>query len=106
MKTHADIVAVLTPWATHYNAVKAAFEGGSDYFSVENPLSNSVWPLFESYTALLSECVGDDIDMLAWFCHENDMGQKGYGARPSSRHLMRPIRNLGDLAQFILDSQS
>lgn len=106
MKTHAEIVAALTPWAAHYKAVKAAFDGGSDYFSVENPFSNAVWPMFETYTALLSESIGDDIDMLEWFCFENDMGEKGHEARPSKRHLMRSIRTLDDLAQFILEAQS
>jgi hypothetical protein len=62
----------------------------------DSPLGNSVWRMFDSYTAAVGQLAGDEGDWLCWFIYENDCGKKA-GEVTKGKGKPRKIKTLGDL---------
>lgn len=94
-------LAALQNWQTAYKNLDAAFDllkPALGYLG-EGALWDAVWFTFERYTEVMSDLVGDDSGWLNWYCYENDMGAKGYGAGYGED--LRPIEDLDDLLWLI-----
>jgi len=106
--TKAEILALLNPWAAQFEANKAAYEKLEQALCPhpENPICDAIFNTFSAYTAMLERVMGvEDFTWLPWYCFDNDMGDKGHEASPGNGHPRRPVRNLDDLAQLILESR-
>lgn len=62
----------------------------------ESPIFEAVSYLQTALTTVVSAAFDDAEEWLAWYWLENDMGRKGYPAKPPG-HDFRPIKTLGDL---------
>ena len=101
----ASTIARLTEWKNHRNAIDRLFVGveKSIGLQVEGPLHNTVWELFDAYTTVLADQVGDFGDWLNWYMNENDMGKKAMAAGYDGHS--QPVETLNHLHRLIVESR-
>ena len=74
--------------------------------ATRKPNLRAIFNTFDAYTDMLERVMGvEDFTWLPWYCYDNDMGVDGHEASPGNGHPCRPVRNLDDLAQLILESR-
>ena len=100
-----QVVDILVPWIVYHAKLKLALDPLSDYLAVENPLSEAAWGVFDAYTDLMGDAVGDELDWLQWWQTECGMGAKEGEASPRKGVPVRKIRNLSGLAWLIVESR-
>ena len=102
-----DKLELLQRWETHYNQTEAAYELMRAAFNVdpEAPAVEPMWRLFDDYTNLVAEMVGDEDGWLGWYHCENDFGKKGLSAKASRWERARPIKNVKMLLKLIEDCE-
>ena len=95
---------ILEEWAAHKAELDKQFDAlsGALGLIVEGPLPNAVWSMWDSYTAAVSERIGDDFEWLQWFWLENDMGRRGFEVKSIGGRSMK-VKTLRDLARVIYD---
>lgn len=98
-------LALLAKWVAHHNKIDKMMGGikASIGLDPNGPLCDTVWSLFDSYTAALAAQTGDEGDWLPWFYMENDMGAKGMAAGYDGK--LRKIKTLADLYWLIAESR-
>lgn len=106
--THPDrenSLALLTDWHRHYQCVDALLNDikASMGLNPEGRLFETVWKLFDAYSATLGVELGDYYGWLEWFQVENDMGAKGLEA--GYDNSTKPILTLEDLYELLAAAQ-
>lgn len=81
-----------------YELVKVAFHA-----NVECPAFNSTFMLFDKYTDVLSDLLGDDDQWLNWYAWENSFGTKGLEAKAPTWKKLRKINSITKLLTLIND---
>jgi len=100
---HAERLALLQEWEKHYrelDRVTISLEAVVGNI-VESPLGATMWKVFEQYTAVLSQLVGDSFDWLNWYWLENNMGRKKMTAQAARWKVWRKITNIKILCTLI-----
>jgi hypothetical protein len=71
-----DTLALLGEWAKHHAAVEDLMDGVESSIGLDpnGPMFETVWKLFDAYTATLSVEIGDFDGWLEWHRADNDMG--------------------------------
>lgn len=95
---------ILAEWEAHKRTLDAQFDvlRATLGATVEAPLPDAVWRLWDSYTDAVARDLGDVDQWLHWYSAENDMGRKGLEVR-SLGGRRKTIKTLRDLARVIYD---
>ena len=100
-----NTLVLLREWKQHHDAV-AKLLGSLEAtigLNYSGPLFETVWKLFDAYTATLAVEVSDFDGWLEWFILENYMGGKALQAGFDNK--MRKISTLEDLQWLLAESQ-
>lgn len=101
--TVAQILPLLQAWAEHHAALSAQMDAlAKPLGTIDGPLFDAVWRMWDAYTDQLAHRIGDTGDWLQWYCHDNAMGAKGLEVSSYTRTIK--VRTLRQLARVILDS--
>lgn len=102
-----DKLKLLQKWEHHYNQTDAAYELMVAAFKVdpEAPAVEPMWRLFDDYTDLVAEMVGDEDEWLGWYHCDNSFGKNGMSAKAPKWKQKRPIKNIKMLLKLIEDSK-
>lgn len=75
-------LALLGDWKAHHDAVEKLMDGIKDCIGLDpdGPMFDTVWRLFDAYTASLAAQIGDFGGWLVWYQAENDTGKRGHEA--------------------------
>lgn len=93
-------------WLGHFKDLKALTGDIEKLFGClpEGRFDNAVWNVFNEYTNLLADKVGDRYhEWLDWYLWDNEAGERGLEAQASSWRKPRPIKTLKDLYAVIND---
>ncbi len=99
-------IAKLQDWQENHATIAKLMDGVKTCIGLDpsGPMFESVWRLFEAYTAALSAELGDHSkSWLSWYYMENDMGRKGFNAGYDGK--TKPIKTLAHLAQLIAQAR-
>ena len=103
--THKERLKRLEEWQKHGEDLEAAteqFRAAVGACDIErSPILKAAWGLWDEYTAVTAQAVGDTDSWLQWWWYENDRGAKGLKARAAKWTRRRPIRTLADLCKLI-----
>lgn len=101
-----EALALLSKWEALYTRTDALVDGVNAVFgnTPDSLLFETVWCVFDAYTAALSAQLGDSEDWLPWFANENGMGDKKRDVMIGKK--MRRIKNLRDLLVVIEESRA
>lgn len=94
-----NTLALLTDWQKHHAAVQKLMDGIEESIGLDPnaPLFDTVWRLFDAYTAAIAVEVGDFGEWMKWYQAENEMGARGIiGAwqNPKTQQSRQQHRNL------------
>lgn len=75
--TSNEKLQLLEKWNGQYNAIYESWEKVSEIFgsSPESELFNNTFTMFDEYTELIAEKVGDKNDWLFWWIFECEQGK-------------------------------
>ena len=92
---------ILAEWQKRYEALDAQLNLLTKSIGciAGSPLHEAVFTMFEEYTKLIAQLVGDGLESLNWYCYECDMGKSPREA--GIKGDMREIKTLNDLLWFI-----
>lgn len=96
----------LERWFSHFQALQSFMDDMRELFGImtEGRFENTVWGVFNDYTNLVSDKVGDDHhEWLDWFLWDNEAGKRAFEAQAASWTKPRPIKTLSDLYDVIND---
>lgn len=98
-----DKLKLLQRWENHYNQIETAYELMRRAFNVdpEAPAVEPMWRLFDDYTNLVAEMVGDKDGWLGWYHCDNDFGKNGLTAKAMKWKMSRPIKDIETLLKLI-----
>ena len=65
----------------------------------DSPYQEPTWKLFENYTALIADKIGDYDNWLEWYLYDNKQGNRGLEAGVAGKK--REIRTLKDLIKLL-----
>jgi hypothetical protein len=106
----AETLALLEQWEKQHEQLHACYEADQKLTgaTIDSPLWNSVWTVFDAYTRQLEHRLGENPDSahgtwLGWYQCDNDMGKRGMEAGYDDR--VRPIRNIHDLAGLLTEAR-
>lgn len=102
MKTVDDVMPMLRRWAEVVEDVEEQMGTLGEIFGAEpeSPMFTAVYAAVGLATEAVAAVLGCSQEWLEWYALENEMGQKGLEAGFST---VRPIRNLDDLAQLLVE---
>lgn len=101
--TKDKALGTLQRWQDMYNNLEAAYSPLEKAFgaSYEGELPDAMWRMFDSYTELLGDVLGDTQDWLSWYCYETDMGKKDMRVFIPDVWNHLPVKNVSDLYAVI-----
>lgn len=101
--TKAERIALLEEWLKEFQEVQSTFAAIESLFGKdhEGRIQTHLYELFECYSWLVSEKVGDEDAWLCWFIWDNDCGKNAMEAKASSWKKARKIRTVKDLEAII-----
>jgi hypothetical protein len=99
-----DLMIELERWAKTVTAVDSVMDDLSKVIGAthDSRLGDAVYNMMGFYTAELDRRLRAD-GLLNWYQWGNDMGAKGLKADPHGDMNLKPVRNLEDLAQLIVE---
>jgi hypothetical protein len=102
-KHQTDIGRLLYQWMERKIDLDNAFDKLKEAVgeTVESPLFNAAYVLFDAYTDATAKLVNDNGQWLTWFMYDNDAGANEMEASPGKRYPMREIKTLEDLEKLI-----
>ncbi len=100
--TAADMLPLLKAWAERHAALHAQMDALAAPFggSIDGPLFDAVWQVWDGYTEALAREIGDHEGWLAWFHDENDMGRKAMDVETVGGMKCK-VRGIKQLARII-----
>lgn len=100
-----NTLALLGDWKAHHDAVEKMMDGIKTSIGLDpsGPMFDTVWKLFDAYTASLAAEVGDFGGWMVWYQAENDMGMRGHEAGYDGK--LRKIKTLAHLYGLIEESR-
>lgn len=101
--TKDKAIILLQRWQNTYIALEAAYEPLEKAFgaSYEGELPDAMWEMFDVYTELLGDVLGDTQAWLQWYCFETDMGKKDVCVFIPEVWDNAPVKNVTDLYTII-----
>ena len=96
---------LLVEWQDQYRKINDSYKLMKDAFDA-NPESKAVTPMFElfdRYTDVLSELLGDYNEWMGWYAWDNEFGRKEMKAKTTSWDKMEKITSLNHLLALIED---
>lgn len=91
-------------WLAHFKLLQNLMDDMRALFGTmtEGRFENTVWNVFNEYTNLLADKVGDTYhEWLGWYLWDNDAGNRGLEAQIPAWSEPRPIKTLADLYAVI-----
>jgi len=108
MMDKSEIMHHLEIWAAQYKANRAAYDGLKAVLNIapENQVFDAIFATFDEYTNALEIAFGAaGCGWLSWYCYENDMGARAFGACPGTGYTLRKVKTLKHLARLIVESR-
>lgn len=101
--TRDKAINLLQRWQDTYIALEAAYGPLEKAFgaSYEGELPDAMWQMFDAYTQLLVDILGDTQDWLNWYCYETDMGKKEMRVFIPEVWDNAPVKNVSELYTII-----
>lgn len=101
MKTKPDKKTLLVEWLDQHNATHSTYQQMKDLFDCnpECKAVSSMSTLFDKYTKLVSEKVGDKGEWLEWYLWDNEAGKRGSEVTINGKKIK--VKNLDDLLKVI-----
>ncbi len=101
--TKPERIALLEEWLEDYKSIQSVIDAIEALFGkdCEGRVQVKLMEMFECYSWLVSEKVGDNDEWLCWFIWENDGGKKALEAKAQSWKKPRKIRTVKDLEAII-----
>ena len=101
--TKDEAIAHLQRWQDNYIALEAAYNPLEKAFgaSYEGELPDAMWRMFDTYTELLGDVLGDTRAWLQWYCFETKMGKKDKCVFIPEVCYNAPVKNVTDLYTII-----
>lgn len=98
--TPEEKLKLLETWLARYRALDAAMDQLIDAgLDPECPLHDAAFRVFDEYTRLVGEKVGDRGEWLGWWLYDNDQGRKKFSAWKGEKKL--PGKTLRQLLAII-----
>lgn len=107
MKKPTKTQRLLQKWLDAFHQIEEIEEIEKEFSSLmgagftESKASSALWKMFDFYTEMLSERLGDDLEWLPWFIHENDAGRRGFEASAPGMKRAIKVSTLKDLEKLI-----
>lgn len=98
-------LSLLGDWAKHHTAVETLMDGieASIGLDPNGPMFDTVWGLFDAYTATLAAEIGDLDDWLGWYHYETDMGKRSKQVIVGKKTMQ--VKTLAQLAELIVSQR-
>ena len=98
-----DKLKILQKWEKQHTQIDDAYKLVSQIFNIDcdSPVISPTFEMFDTYTDVVAELVGDKDEWLQWYAWENDFGKKAMRAKASKWKSMRSIKNVKALLSLI-----